>query len=185
MLLIYYNQVLGVSGTLSGIAVAIALAVDAITDPAVGSYSDGFRHKLGRRHFFMFASIVPLSLCYFLLFWPPEGLSEFALFLWLVVFAVLTRTALTFFHVPYLALGAEMSVNYQERTQIAAIRQAVGMLGSLLVVWLTWNVVMVASPEEPTPQLTREPYFGFAVMSALVMGGFMLICTLGVMSVST
>ena len=183
MLLIYYNQVLGVSGTLSGIAVAIALAVDAITDPAVGSYSDGFRHKLGRRHFFMFASIVPLSLCYFLLFWPPEGLSEFALFLWLVVFAVLTRTALTFFHVPYLALGAEMSVNYQERTQIAAIRQAVGMLGSLLVVWLTWNVVMVASPEEPTPQLTREPYFGFAVMSALVMGGFMLICTLGVMSV--
>ena len=185
LLLLYYNQVLGVSGTLSGIAVAIALAVDAISDPAVGSLSDGFRHRLGRRHLFMFASIVPLALCYFLLFWPPAGLGEFGLFVWLTIFAVLTRTALTFFHVPYIALGAEMSLNYQERTQIAAIRQAVGMLGSLVVVWLTWNVVMVASPDVSTPQLTREPYFEFALMSALIMGGFMLISAFGTMSVRT
>ena len=130
----------------------------------------------------MFASIIPLSLCYFLLFWPPEGLSEFALFIWLLVFAILTRTALTFFHVPYLALGAEMSINYQERTQIAALRQAIGMLGSLLVVWLTWNVVMVATPEQPTPQLAREPYFEFALMSSLVLGGFMLLCAIGTVS---
>ncbi len=39
LLLLYYNQVLGLSGTYSGIAVFIAVAFDAITDPAVGSWS--------------------------------------------------------------------------------------------------------------------------------------------------
>ena len=125
LLLLYYNQVLGVSGTLTGIAVAIAVGFDAISDPAVGSWSDGFRHRLGRRHPFMFAAIVPLAGTFFLLFWPPQGLSEFGLFIWLTVFAVLTRTALTFFQVPFIALGAEITKDYQERTQIAALRQEI------------------------------------------------------------
>ena len=182
LLLIYYNQVLGVSGALSGTAVAIALAVDAITDPAVGSLSDGFQHRFGRRHLFMLASILPLGCTYFLLFWPPQGLSEIGLFIWLTTFAVLVRTALTFFHVPYLALGAEITVDYQERTQIAAIRQAAGMLGSLVVVWLTWNFIMVASADQPTPQLTRDPYFDFAIMSAVTMCVLMLISAVGTLS---
>ena len=182
LLLLYYNQVLGLSGTLSGLAVAIAIACDAVTDPAVGSWSDGFRHRLGRRHLFMFISIAPLGATYFFLFWPPTGLSQFSLFLWLTVFAVLARTALTFFQVPYVALGAEMSPDYQERTQIAALRQAVGMAGSLVVVWLNWNYIMVATETDTAPQLTREPYFDFALMSALVMCGFMAICAVGTLA---
>ncbi len=179
LLLLYYNQVLGVSGSLSGLAIAIALAFDAISDPAVGSLSDGFRHRFGRRHLFMFASILPMGLTFFALFWPPEGLGQFGLFVWLTVFAVLCRTALTFFHVPYLALGAEMSSDYQERTTIAAVRQAVGMGATLLLVVLTWNVIMVATPDTPSPQLTREPYFEFALVSAVLMVVLMLISTLG------
>ena len=46
----FYTQVLGLSGTYSGIAVFIAVAFDAVTDPAVGSWSDGFRHRFGRRN---------------------------------------------------------------------------------------------------------------------------------------
>lgn len=183
LLLIYYNQVLGVSGLLSGTALAIAVAFDAISDPAVGSLSDGFRHRLGRRHLFMFASVVPLAITYFLLFWPPLGLSEFGLFLWLTIFAVLSRTALTFFHVPYLALGAEISSDYQERTNIAAIRQGIGLLASLTVVMLTWNYIMVATPDLPAPQLTRAPYFKFAVVSALLMTVLMIVSAIGTLSV--
>ena len=39
-LLFYYNQVLGLSGTLAGAALFIALLFDAVTDPLVGSWSD-------------------------------------------------------------------------------------------------------------------------------------------------
>ncbi len=183
LLLLYYNQVLGVSGSLSGIAVAIALACDAITDPAVGSWSDGFRHRLGRRHLFMFASIVPLAITFYLLFWPPDGLSEFQLFLWLTFFAVACRTALTFFHVPLMALGAEMTPDYQERTQIASIRMAFGMLASFSIVYLAWQWIFVATPENATPQLTQEPYFIFALSAAGLMAVMMLISTLGTLSI--
>ncbi|MFP6814420.1 MAG: MFS transporter, partial [Pseudomonadales bacterium] len=116
LLLLYYNQVLGLSGTYSGIAVFIAVAFDAVSDPAVGSWSDGFRHRLGRRHLFMYVSALPLGVTYYFLVWPPSELSEFGLFVWFTTFAVLSRTALTFFHVPCLSLGAEMSLDYQERT---------------------------------------------------------------------
>ncbi len=47
-LLFYYNQVLGVSGTLAGTAIFLALCVDAITDPLVGSISDHTRSRWGR-----------------------------------------------------------------------------------------------------------------------------------------
>ena len=130
----------------------------------------------------MFASIVPLGITYFLLFWPPAGLGQFGLFVWLTVFAVASRTALTLFHVPYLALGAEMTQDYQERSQIAAIRQAVGMAGSLVVVMATWNLIMVATPESPTPQLTRAPYLDFAIATALAMTLLMAISTAGTLS---
>ena len=39
-LLFYYNQVLGVSGTITGLALATSLLVDAIVDPMVGAMSD-------------------------------------------------------------------------------------------------------------------------------------------------
>ena len=55
-LLFFYHQVLGLSGTLTGLALFIATAFDALTDPLAGSFSDRFRHRFGRRHPFMYAS---------------------------------------------------------------------------------------------------------------------------------
>ena len=51
--MVYYNQVLGVSAYLCGIVFLIAGIVDAVTDPLVGSLSDNFRSRWGRRHPFM------------------------------------------------------------------------------------------------------------------------------------
>lgn len=129
-ILFYYNQVLGLSGTLAGAALFIALLFDAITDPLAGSLSDNFKSKWGRRHPFMYASAIPLALAFIGLFSPPEGMSELQLFAWLTVFAVLTRGAMTLYHVPHLALGAEMTENFHERTRIVAYRQFFGTFGA-------------------------------------------------------
>ena len=129
-ILFYYNQVLGVSGTLCGLAMGIALIFDAITDPLAGSLSDNWRSRWGRRHPFMYASAIPLALAFYGLFSPPE-LSEWGLFAWLLCFAVLTRAAMTLYHVPHLALGAELTQDFEERTSIVAYRQAFGYLGGL------------------------------------------------------
>ncbi|HKI73773.1 MAG TPA: MFS transporter [Pseudomonadales bacterium] len=130
-ILFYYNQVLGLSGTLAGAALFIALVFDAVTDPIAGSLSDNFKSKLGRRHPFMYLSAIPLCLAFIGLFSPPKGLSEIELFGWLATFAVLTRGAMTLYHVPHLALGAELTEHHQERTRIVAFRQFFGTFGGL------------------------------------------------------
>ena len=47
--LFYFNQVLEVPGTLTGLALGISLFCDAITDPLAGSISDRLKTRWGRR----------------------------------------------------------------------------------------------------------------------------------------
>lgn len=117
---LYYQQILGLPGSLAGIAVAIAIFVDAISDPVIGSISDRFKSKYGRRHPFIFAAPIPLAMCIFLIFNPPEAIvaSETILFVWFLTFTVILRTFQTIFAIPLLALGAELSDDYFERSKI-------------------------------------------------------------------
>ena len=64
-LLIYYNQVLGMDAMTVSIAFFIALMIDAISDPLIGIWSDRTQTKYGRRHPFLYFSIIPF--CPFLL----------------------------------------------------------------------------------------------------------------------
>ena len=86
-LLFFYNQVLGLSGFLASLAIILAILVDAIGDPVIGAWSDGFRHRWGRRHPFMYAGAIPFALCFYCLFAPPDALSETQTFFWLLTFA--------------------------------------------------------------------------------------------------
>jgi Na+/melibiose symporter-like transporter len=84
---LFYNHVLGLSGTLCGLAVTISLLIDAVADPIVGSLSDRLRSRLGRRHPFLYATALPLAVTFYCLYLPPATLSGFSLFLWFTVFA--------------------------------------------------------------------------------------------------
>ena len=66
-LLIFYSQVIGVDARLVGLAMTIALIVDAIADPIVGYWSDNLRSRWGRRHPFMYAAAIPVAATYYLL----------------------------------------------------------------------------------------------------------------------
>lgn len=129
----YFQQVLGLSGSLSGAAVGIALIFDALIDPFTGAVSDSWRSPLGRRHPFMYAAALPLALFWWALFFPPAGLGQLGLFLWLITFAILVRLSMSIYHVPHIALGAELSDDYVERTSVVAWRVFSGLLGAVAV----------------------------------------------------
>ncbi len=171
-LLFYYNQVLGLAGDLAGMAIAIALIFDALTDPIVGSISDRWRGPRGRRHPFMYASAIPLAICFYLLFAPwvtVEEVGQWGLFAWMLLATVLTRGALTLLHVPHMALGAELSEDYDERTVLVAIRHFFGALGYILVYVLGFGVFFTPSAEFPNGQLNPAGYPPFALTLGLVM----------------
>ena len=164
--LFYYNQVLGLPGTMAGAALFVALLFDAVTDPLAGSLSDNHRSRLGRRHPFMYASALPLGLAFTGLFWPPEGLSEWGLCAWLTAFATLTRAAMTLYHVPHLAMGAEMTENFSERTRIVAFRQFFGTAGfaAASLIGLGWFFA-----DERGGRLAAENYGPYAIILAVLM----------------
>ena len=164
--LFYYNQVLGLPGTLAGAALFIALLVDAVTDPLAGSLSDNHQSRLGRRHPFMYASALPLGMAFVGLFAPPSDLGEWGLFGWLAVFAILTRVAMTLYHVPHLALGAEMTENFSERTRVVAYRQffAAGGAAAAWGIGLGWFFA-----DERGGRLAIDAYVPYALTLALLM----------------
>ena len=177
-LLFYYNQVLGVSGTLCGIAIFTGMFIDAVTDPLMGSISDGWRSKYGRRHPFMYVSALPLGLCFFMLFNPMVD-SEIGLFIWLLVFAALTRFAMTLYHVPHIALGAEMTSDYNERNEIAAFRLVFNSVGALTVYSLGFLVFFASSEAYENGQLNPEAYPPFTAILAVGMCLAVLITSFG------
>jgi Na+/melibiose symporter-like transporter len=171
-LLFYYNQVLGLSGTLSGIAIFLALLVDAISDPLVGSLSDATRSRWGRRHPYMYAAAIPFAVSFYFLFVPPDGLSEMGLFWWLAGFSILTRTFMTFYSVPHMSLGAELTEDYDERTLLSSIRMVLQLLGMFAVLIGGPLIYFNATEVFPNGQLNPDAYppFAFSCFVIMVIG---------------
>lgn len=168
-LLFYYNQVLGLPGTLAGFAIAIALIFDAVSDPLTGSISDNWRSKLGRRHPFMYASAIPLGISFFLLFSPPDDMSQWGLFLWLTVTVLLTRASMTLYHVPHISLGAELSTDYQERSQIVSFRYVLSFTGFFVCYGLGFGLFFRDTPEFSNGQFNTSAYQPFALTLSVLM----------------
>ncbi len=145
-LLFYYTNLLGLPGTLSGAAIFIALCVDAVSDPLVGSFSDHFRSRFGRRHPFMYGAALPMALAFWLLFNPPAGLAETGLFAWMTGFSVAVRLFLTFHMIPSGALGPEITDDYDERTALVSWRYLFGWMGGLGFAQITYLVIFPSSP---------------------------------------
>src|SRR5580658_9224276 len=74
-LFFYLTAVCGLSNSLTGVSLFVALAVDSVVDPLVGSISDNSWTRWGRRHPFMLAGAAPLAVALGLLFSIPPGLS--------------------------------------------------------------------------------------------------------------
>ena len=127
-LLIYYNQVLGLDAITVSFAFFIALIIDAVTDPIIGIWSDRTKSKYGRRHPFLYFSIIPFSLAYYYLLAGPEP-NDPDLFSRLVILLFILRVSMTLFEVPRGALAPELSKDYDQRNTLAALSMMFGWAG--------------------------------------------------------
>ncbi|MEM7016352.1 MAG: MFS transporter [Pseudomonadota bacterium] len=175
--MIFYNQVLGVSAALCGTAFMIASIVDAISDPLIGALSDSIRTRWGRRHPFMFLSAFPLALCFYLMYQPPEGSSEYALFWWFTVTMVGLRLSKTFYAVPHSALGAELTDDYNERTSIFGWNWVVGMAGGIALYFVVLYLIFPTTPEYENGLLNPDRYQLLALFGAVFCFLAIMVCT--------
>ena len=178
-LLFYYSQILGLSASICGLAIFIALCVDAITDPIAGYLSDNTKSKWGRRHPYMFVSIIPLGISFYCLFNPPTGMTDNPLFIWLTVTAIGVRVSMTLFSIPHMSLGAELSDDYVERSSIFGVSTFFGFFGGITCAALGYLWFFKATPEQPNGLLNAAAYPDFGTTLAIGMMVAIALCAYG------
>ena len=171
----YYLTVLGLNPLLTGLALLMALVIDAISDPLIGTASDRIRSKFGRRHLLMAFSLLPISLSYLMLFLPDPDWAEnqFFLFAWLLVFAVVTRFSVTLFDIPHRALAAEIAESYEDKASVMSLRE-----GFQSIIALSHSFIIL-----PFINLDgNDQWFNVGIIGSIIMFAFGLISIIGTMS---
>ncbi len=170
----YYTAVLGLAGGLVGAALAVGLALDAVVDPMVGSWSDNIKSRLGRRMPPMIAAIPLITISIGLLFSPPKNLSQPLLFGWLTLMSVASRAFISLFNVPYIALGAEMATDYAERTSVVVYRAIAGIVFGTAITAMGFSLFFANGGLQ---RADGYPAFGWSV--AAILCACTTLCCLG------
>jgi GPH family glycoside/pentoside/hexuronide:cation symporter len=179
LLLLYYNQVLHVPAAEVGLALLIVLMVDACFDPVIGQWSDMLHSRWGRRHPFMYATALPVSLCYLLLWDPPVAMTAPALFYYLIGISIVVRFFVTLYEIPSSALAPELTDNYHERTSLLGFRSLFQWVGGLTMAFLAFAVFLTPDATHPIGQLNPSGYAHYGWAAGALMFGAILVSAVG------
>jgi GPH family glycoside/pentoside/hexuronide:cation symporter len=151
-----------------GALVLVSLVADAILDPVIGRISDGFRSRWGRRHPFMYASALPVSLAMYLFWNPPHGLSGPATAAFALAMLVVLRISVSLYEIPSTALTPELAPDYHERTDLLSFRWFFGIAGAVGVGALLGLVFVRQDAAHPKGMLDPVGYGHFGLFAAVV-----------------
>lgn len=171
VLVFYLTDTLGVTALVAGLVVTAAKVWDVLIDPWIGERSDRTLAATGTRRTWMRVGAVALPVAFVVTFAVPTGLAPAASGTWVFIAFLATATAFSLFQVPYIALPAELTDDYDARTRL-----------------LTWRVVVLSVSillfGAGGPLLRRAGgddealgYLVMAVVAGLVIGAGMFVAT--------
>ena len=133
LVLVYFlTDSLGVTAALAGLVVIVAKVWDVIIDPIIGNLSDRSLAHSGSRARFMLLGAIFLPIFFFATFALPPALEGVVAAVWVLVAFLASATAFSLFQVPYIALPAELTSSYDERTRLLTWRVVVLTVAILL-----------------------------------------------------
>src|SRR6185312_9279999 len=132
LLLPYLTDTLGVAAGVAGLLVLAPKAWDVLVNPVAGRVSDRTRGALGARRPYLLGGGLALAVLFALIFAGPFGTDGFGPPAFVALMFLAAATAFAFFQVPYVAMPAEMTDGYAERTRLMTWRVAVLALAILL-----------------------------------------------------
>jgi GPH family glycoside/pentoside/hexuronide:cation symporter len=154
------NFLINVAGLRPGVAGSIFLIVkiwDAVNDPIVGWLTDRTVSRMGRRRPWLLFAAIPFGLAFFLQ-WVVPPLSATGLFWYYLVVAILLDFAFTAVNVPYAAMTAELTQDYDERTRLSSVRMSFSIVGGVLAAFFHGIIVSL---------FPQDPKLGYAVSAAI------------------
>lgn len=130
------NLGLGMNPALVGLLGSIPRLFDAFTDPLVGYASDNTKSRWGRRRPYIFIGAILVGLCFIALWQFPSGQTENFYFWYFLIVSLFFFLAYTIFATPWVALGYELSPDYNERTKLMGTQNFIGQLAYFIPPWL-------------------------------------------------
>lgn len=170
LFLFYLTEVAGLRPALAGTAILAGRFYDAITDPFEGYLTDRTRSRWGRRRPYLLFGAVPYGISFAIMFLVPSVASQGLKTAYAAFAYILHMTAFTGIGVPYQAMTAELTQDYDERTSLTAYRMAFSIIFGLVAAVVPL-VIIGAFPGSPRT--------GYAVMAA-AFGAFTVLPPLAV-----
>jgi Na+/melibiose symporter-like transporter len=164
----YLTDSLGVAALAAGAVITIAKVWDVVIDPVIGALTDRELARHGSRRRLMVIGAAALPLLFALTFAAPPALGPTVGAVWVLIAFMLTATAFSLFQVPYIALPAELTPSYDERTRLLTWR----------VVVLTLAILLFGAGGPALRRVSDDPVIGYLVMgivAGVVIGLGMLV----------
>lgn len=160
----FSTDVLLISPAAMGLIFGLSRIWDALTDPFCGYFSDRTKTRWGRRRPWIYFSILPIALAFYMLWNPAASLTGWWLTIWMAAAVLLFYTATTVFVVPHTALGAELSLNYHERTKVFGYRHILWNTGSIISLAAMYLLITSAAPRVTAAQMSMTALAVTAVL---------------------
>ena len=166
----FSTDVLLIAPAVMGVIFSISRIWDAVSDPIAGYLSDRTTFKFGRRRTWMLISFIPISFGFLAVFSPPESMQGQSLDLWMMIAILSFYSAITLLNVPHMALGAELSEDYHERTRLFGVRHIGFTLGSILaLVSMSLLISEENNPDGDVRQLASSlAFYAIGAMSLMI-----------------
>ncbi len=137
-MMIVLNLGLGMDPAMVGLLGALPRLTDALTDPMMGFISDHTRTRWGRRRPYIFWGAIAAAVLFALLWQLPEGRSQTFYFAYFLVGSIVFYMGYTVFATPWVALGYELTPDYNERTRLMGVQNFIGQLAYVVSPWFLW-----------------------------------------------
>ncbi|QIQ86587.1 MFS transporter [Erythrobacter sp.] len=132
LILLFAASILQIEPALAGTVIFLAKLVDVVTDPLVGVWSDRHESPRGRRRPFLFWGAIMAAASFALIFTTPVLGGQYLTAAYLFIVLSFYAIGYTIYNIPYMAMPAEMTEDYHERSSIHAFRMVFVSLGSLI-----------------------------------------------------
>lgn len=175
----YYADVVGINLTMLGVVVLLSRTWDAVIDPVIGGLSDRTVSRWGRRKPWIALGALPLAATFMALVVIPDITDSILEAFYLGGLTFLFFLFWTMVTVPYEALGAELSFDYDERTRLLGVREAAVLAGTLTAAVIP-IVIGIGSDLTGGLAIERRRYLLLGAVYAVLVIALIGVCLLWV-----
>ena len=130
LILLFTASILQIDPWLAGTIIFLSKLFDVVTDPLVGHWSDKHKGQRGRRRPFMLWGSLVGAASFVIIFTTPDLGNQYLTAAYVFLALCIYAFGYTLYNIPYMAMSAEMTDNYHERSSLQVYRIVFVVIGS-------------------------------------------------------